>query len=53
MIHLSGNFSPSQTGIQTAVCPDLLRLGDLGPADCWRGRLVRAFFRLLRVLTGV
>lgn len=30
-----------------ALCPDLLRLSQLGPADGLRGRVVRGFFRLL------
>jgi hypothetical protein len=30
------------------LCPDLLRHGQLGEADGWRGRVVRAFFWLLR-----
>lgn len=29
------------------ICPDLLRLEQLGEADGWRGRLVRAFFWLI------
>jgi len=29
------------------ICPDLLCLEQLGEADNLRGRLVRAFFRLL------
>ena len=37
----------------TAHCPDLLRLSDLGVADGWRGRAVRAFFWLLKRITGV
>lgn len=35
------------------LCPDLLRLDQIGPADNWRGRVVRGFFRVLRVVTGV
>lgn len=31
-----------------ALCPDHLRLGDLGVADTWRGRLVRLALWLLR-----
>lgn len=30
------------------LCPDLLRYEQLGQADGWRGRVVRAFFWLLR-----
>jgi len=37
------NVSPS------ALCPDLLRYEQIGTADGWRGRVVRAFFWLLRV----
>jgi hypothetical protein len=29
------------------ICPDLLRLEQIGAADNFRGRVVRAFFRLL------
>ena len=43
----------STTGGPTPLCPDLLSVRDLGEADSWRGHLVRAFFRALRVLTGV
>jgi hypothetical protein len=31
------------------LCPDLLRLSNIGPADGWRGRIVRGFFRLMRL----
>lgn len=30
------------------ACPDLLRYEQIGEADTWRGRVVRAFFWLLR-----
>lgn len=30
------------------VCPDLLRYEDIGAADNLRGRVIRAFFWLLR-----
>lgn len=30
------------------LCPDLLRYDDLGAADTWRGRIVRAFLWCLR-----
>ena len=30
------------------LCPDLLRWENIGAADGWRGRVVRAFFWLLR-----
>ena len=32
-----------------ALCPDLLRYEQIGAADNWRGRVVRAFFWLMRV----
>lgn len=32
-----------------ALCPDLLRYEQIGAADGWRGRLVRAFFFVLRL----
>ena len=41
------------TTTSKVICPDLLRLSDLGEADNWRGHVVRGFFRLLRVMTGV
>ena len=33
----------------TALCPDLLRYEQIGTADGWRGRVVRAFFWLMRL----
>lgn len=36
-----------------SICPDLLRLGNLGSADGWRGHVVRGFFRLLKLVTGI
>lgn len=36
-----------------SICPDLLRLNQLGSADGWRGHVVRSFFRLLKLVTGV
>jgi hypothetical protein len=30
------------------LCPDLLRWENIGAADGWRGRAVRAFFWLMR-----
>jgi hypothetical protein len=44
---ITGTTSP------TTLCPDLLRLENLGAADHWRGRIVRAFFRVLQMATGV
>lgn len=35
------------------ICPDLLSIRDIGAADGWRGKVVRGFFRLLKVVTGV
>jgi hypothetical protein len=31
------------------ICPDLLDHTAIGEADGWRGRIVRAFFQLMRV----
>ncbi len=31
-----------------ALCPDLLRYEQIGAADNWRGRVVRAFFWIMR-----
>ena len=42
-----------QTMVPTALCPDLLRLQQIGEADNFRGRVVRAFFRLLDVVLPV
>jgi len=44
---------PTTTAVNGVICPDLLRLGDLGEADGWRGRAVRVFFWLLRKVTGL
>ena len=41
------------TGTSSALCPDLLNLRDIGEADGWRGHVVRAFFHVLRVVTGL
>jgi hypothetical protein len=30
------------------LCPDLLRLANIGAADGWRGRVVRLFFVLMQ-----
>ena len=35
------------------ICPDLLRIEQLGEADGWRGKAVLLFFRLLKKITGV
>lgn len=37
----------------TYICPDLLRYEQLGEADGWRGHLVRAFFRFLKLISGI
>jgi hypothetical protein len=31
------------------LCPDLLRYEQIGEADGWRGRVVRAFFWAMRI----
>ena len=41
------------TGNKQYICPDLLRLSDIGEADGWRGRVVRGFFWALKKVTGV
>ena len=30
-------------------CPDVCGIEDFGPADYWRGRVVRTFFHLMRL----
>jgi hypothetical protein len=42
---VAGNGSTTLSG---ALCPDLLRLSQIGAADGPRGRVVRGFFWLLR-----
>lgn len=42
---LTGNVTRIVT---IPLCPDLLRYDDLGAADNLRGRVVRAFFWLMR-----
>lgn len=37
------------TSTSSAICPDLLDLDDIGVADNLRGRVVRAFFWLMRL----
>ena len=44
---MTGNFN------QPPLCPDLLSIRNLGAADGWRGKSVRAFFRVLKWTTGV
>lgn len=41
------------TGLNNPLCPDLLRIDQIGAADGWRGKVVRGFFRVLKVVTGV
>lgn len=41
------------TSISSPLCPDLLSIRNIGEADGWRGWLVRAFFRFLKLVTGV
>jgi hypothetical protein len=43
-----GRGSVSFTWNPTALCPDLLRYEQIGEADNLRGRVVRAFFWLMR-----
>lgn len=31
------------------LCPDLLTLDQIGGADSWRGRVIRAFFSAMRL----
>ena len=45
------NYAPTTSGgrlIGVPICPDLLDHSALGVADNWRGRVVRAFFLLMR-----
>lgn len=42
------------TGVSSQyLCPDLLSIRQIGGADGWRGKVVRVFFRALKVVTGV
>ena len=45
----TGQLSDTTTTVSQYVCPDLLRYEQIGAADNWRGRVVRAFFWLMRV----
>ena len=52
----TGDFSPPSTftsATPRALCPDLLSIRDIGEADGWRGHVVRGFFRVLRLVTGL
>lgn len=47
-------WSPTTYSLGTFVtpahlCPDILRYEQIGAADGWRGRVVRAFFFVLRL----
>lgn len=48
----SSGYWPASSGYwsarPSALCPDRLRYEQLGEAELWRGRIVRAFFWLLR-----
>ncbi len=44
-----GYFEANWTGVTAALCPDLLTLSDIGVADNLRGRVVRAFFWVMRL----
>jgi len=53
-VSFTGGVMLTGTGVNsTYLCPDLLSIRNLGAADAWRGRLVRGFFYILRVVTGV
>ena len=39
--------TPSFTTTNSAICPDLLTIEQIGAADNLRGRVVRAFFRVM------
>lgn len=41
------------TFTQQWICPDLLSIRQIGGADGWRGHLVRGFFKILKLVTGV
>jgi hypothetical protein len=44
-------FTTTEAGtkfIGVPICPDLLRYEDIGEADNVRGRVIRAFFWLIR-----
>jgi len=41
-------FPKAWTTTNSAICPDLLCHSQLGAADGWRGRVVRAVFFVLR-----
>ena len=45
---LHGSFVSSTLNGGSWLCPDLLHYQQIGVADNWRGRVVRAFFWLMR-----
>jgi hypothetical protein len=52
-VHGSGGWGETQYSsgvklVSVPICPDLLEHRDLGAADCWRGRIIRSFFWLMR-----
>lgn len=51
--NLPFGYYSSVTTANRAICPDLLSIRDIGEADGWRGKAVRGFFRLLKVVSGV
>lgn len=53
MTAFSQRSEATTTTNQQAICPDLLSIRDLGEADGWRGHVVRGFFRVLKIVTGV
>lgn len=47
---MNDSYTSSSVRLVTIpLCPDLLTIRHLGQADTLRGRLVRAFFRVLAV----
>ena len=43
------HWADSWTTTSTRLCPDLLTLDAIGAADNLRGRVVRAFFKLMEL----
>ena len=48
IILLDAEPNAPTTTVASAICPDDLRLSDLGVADTWRGHIVRLLIGLLR-----
>lgn len=46
-------ITPTGSFNRQYLCPDLLSIRQIGGADGWRGKVVRIFFRALKVVTGV